>query len=110
MPTYGKAAEDGFNRLITLWSHAEPFSADNGGCFWMCGNTLHVALDYLIAARQPDTYKLVEDALQLFDTKVKNPNPKIWYTDDIWVDDYGWWGIALTRAYIFANKLGYDGP
>jgi hypothetical protein len=108
MTTYKQAAEQGFNRLVILWNHAKPFYATNGGCFWMCGNTLHVALDYLIAVQQRDTYKLIEDAFSLFDNKVTDPDPKNWYNEGIWVDDYGWWGIALTRAYIFAETLGYN--
>jgi hypothetical protein len=74
----------------------------------MCGNTLDVALDYLIAARQRDRYNLIEDAFRLFDDKVKDPDPKNWYKQGIWVDDYGWWGIALTKAYISAEILGYN--
>jgi hypothetical protein len=110
---YEKAAEDGFNTLISLWDKAQPFYADNGGCFWMCANTLHVALDYLIAAVKPDTYNLIEDAFKLFDQKLLDAkidfkDPTTWKTGGYWVDDYGWWGIALTKAYIFAQTLGYN--
>jgi len=108
MTTYKQAAEDGFKKLVDLWNHAKPFEATNGGCFWMCGNTLHVALDYLIAVQQHDTYNLIEDAFTLFDKKVTEPDPKKWYQGEIWVDDYGWWGIALTKAYTFAETLGYN--
>ena len=108
MTTCKQAAEQGFNRLVTLWNNAKPFYASNGGCFWMCGNTLDVALDYLIAARQRDRYNLIEDAFSLFDDKVNDPDPKNWYKEGIWVDDYGWWGIALTKAYMSAEILGYN--
>jgi hypothetical protein len=25
-----------------------------------------------------------------------------------WLDDYGWWGIAVQKAYQFSDRLGYD--
>ena len=61
--------------------------------------------DRIQAARH---IQLIEDAFRLFDDKVTDTDPKNWYNDGIWVDDYGWWGIALTKAYISAEILGYN--
>lgn len=108
MTTYRQAADAGFKTLMTLWDHGRVFDASNGGCFWMGGNTFHVAVEYLSLTNQKDTYNLAVDALDLFDRKVTDQDPLHWIKDDIWVDDYGWWGIALVRAYNAASVLGYD--
>lgn len=108
MTTYREAADAGFKTLIKLWNNGKTFDSSNGGCFWMGGNTFHVALDYLSMTAQKDTYNLAEDALALFNRKVTDQDPLNWIKDDIWVDDYGWWGIALVKAFNFADVLGYD--
>ena len=83
MTTYRQAADAGFKTLMTLWDHGRVFDASNGGCFWMGGNTFHVAVEYLSLTNQKDTYNLAVDALDLFDRKVTDQDPLHWIKDDI---------------------------
>ncbi|MBU6455740.1 MAG: hypothetical protein KGS72_28475 [Cyanobacteria bacterium REEB67] len=110
MTTYRQAADQAFTRLVTLWDKTISFQngGGGGGFFWMCGNTLHVAIDYLRMSQQRDSYGFSEDALNFFDKYITNKDPKTWKNDPFWVDDYGWWGIALGQAYFGADVLGYS--
>jgi Glycosyl hydrolase family 76 len=111
MTTFRQASDAGYVELVTLWKGSKAFSPPTGaggGCFWMAGNTIQVAIDYLVQTNQSDKDNFVRDGLDFFDLKVEDKNPKNWKNDGIWMDDYGWWGIALTKAYQFSRVLGYD--
>lgn len=115
MTTFREAADAGYLKLVALWDHSKAFSppkndGDGGGRFWMAGNTVQVAIDYLVQTGQSDNVGYMKDALDFFDVIVKNnnPDPNNWKNDGIWVDDYGWWGIALIKAYEYSSVLGYD--
>jgi hypothetical protein len=111
MTTFRQAADAGYLELVKLWQGGkafEPIDRAGGGCFWMAWNTLQVAIDYLVQTGQNDKDNFMIDALDFFDRKVKDENPKNWKNDKIWMDDYGWWGVILAKAYQYSKELGYD--
>lgn len=103
--TYRQAADEGFNRLHALWDK-NPFT---GGTFWFAGNTLQVVVDYLAMTGQRDSHSFLCDSLAIFDSIVPDKDPKNWPKNSFsgfWLDDYGWWGVALTKAYACREALG----
>ncbi len=111
MTTYQRAAMISLDTMKTVWKGGNAFrSCTGGGCFWMAGNFFHTALDAMYQLQVKDAYGFGLDALKFFDDSApKGTDPRKWPTESgIWVDDYGWWGIALTMAYRYADALGYD--
>lgn len=113
MTTFREAADAGYLKLVALWNKGQAFNPSTdagGGRFWMAGNTVQVAIDYLVQTQQSDKFGYMADAIAYFETWVKgnDPDPKNWKNNGTWVDDYGWWGIALIKAYEYSSVLGYD--
>lgn len=113
MTTFREAADAGYLKLVALWNKGNAFNPPTdagGGRFWMAGNTVQVAVDYLVQTQQSDKLGYMADAVSFFETWVKDndPDPKNWKNNGTWVDDYGWWGIALIKAYEYSSILGYD--
>lgn len=110
MTTFTRAAMISLDNMKTVWKSGDAFRHSNGGCFWMAGNFFQTALEAMFNVGVKDSYGFGLDALKFFDEKKpKDSDPRKWpFTSGIWVDDYGWWGIALIHAYRFADRLGYD--
>lgn len=110
MTTFRQAAMKSLDTMKTVWKGGDAFRHSNGGCFWMAGNFFHTALQSMYVLNTKDVYGFGEQALKFFDEKKpQNIPPREWpFKSGIWVDDYGWWGIALIHAYRFADTLGYD--
>jgi hypothetical protein len=91
------AAALGFTQLSALYQQTD-FAGNNA--FWFAGNSLHTCLGYLTISGQPDRPggELLPLAHQFFTN----------YRDNHWVDDYGWWGIALLTALENRARLGYS--
>jgi hypothetical protein len=117
-PTYRQAAGFAFNRVMDLIGDFKIFVAPPNG-YWHMANTLDTCLDYLLVSQtNRDTHDLTKNALKLvFDPRMQQENqpvpPERWgnwsrYEGGPWSDDYGWWGMALMRAYRNWQQLGYD--
>jgi len=109
MTTCYQATQQGLGTLATLWNHGDTFDC-GGGCFWMAGNAFHTAVDCLYRLKLNDSYNFGQEAIAYFEKKVPDQSdPTKWGTQyGFWVDDYGWWGIALITAYFSADTLQYD--
>lgn len=109
MTTFRQAAMKSLDTMKTVWKNGDAFRHSNGGCFWMAGNFFHTSVQALYSLSVKDTYGFGAEALKFFDDRMKNyPDPRKWSDSGIWVDDFGWWGLALGHAYRFADTLGYD--
>ena len=97
--TFRTAASQGFERLVELYKRHDIFE----GNFWFGGNSLDTCIDYLLAAGLRDQGRIVEFGYK----QVYQP---LRTASDWWHDDYGWWGIALLKAYVNRERLGYDNP
>ena len=80
---FAKTAQDAYADLKRY------FSASTN--FWQLGNSFDTALEYQRLMTQPDQ-QLSEIALQKYQATSKPPSA-------CWYDDYGWWGIASSKAY-----------
>lgn len=108
MTTYGTAAARGFDRLINLWGHGEPFTDHIGQGFWHAGNTLHTCIEYLLLDPPSRPNPIVAASFDLFEKyRDTDPNPAKW---GFWRDDYGWWGRSLLLAYRHAEQLQLTRP
>jgi len=112
MTTFQDATVEGLRKLVRLWNHGDAFrNCTGGGCFWMAGNLFHTAVESMRRAQlQEDTYGIGKEALAFFHECVPDTtDPKHWRTKPgFWVDDYGWWGIAFSKAYVASDQLHYD--
>lgn len=93
--TFRQAAAAGFSLLAQQFLTPAIFE----GNFWFGGNTLRTCLDYLLAAKQPDTGQLVRKSFDIYQS-LEGAN-------DWWRDDYGWWGMAFVVAIENQVALGY---
>lgn len=93
--TVRQAAAAGFASLARQFLTPSIFE----GNFWFGGNTLRTCLDYLLAAKQPDTGQLVSKAFDIY-TSLESKS-------DWWRDDYAWWGTAFLVAIRNQIVLGY---
>src|SRR6185436_4766646 len=96
MATYKEAASIGFTVLDKQYRTSEIFN----GNFWFGGNTLHTCLNYLLAAPQKDSTRILEWAYNNVYQVLDGP--------DWWRDDYSWWGNAFTLAINNRTALGYQ--
>jgi hypothetical protein len=116
MTTYNDAADKGWDRFISLWNDAKVFDGATNG-FWLCGNTTRVIVEYLLARKKSDGPKLetcvkffentvpfdaTEEQLKTLTSEGLNAKPK----GGAWLDDYGWWGIALLDALAAGDQIG----
>lgn len=112
MTTYQRAAMMSLDTMKTVWKGGDAFRNCTDGVyfFWMAGNFFHTAIDAMNQLQVKDTYGFGADALKFFDESApKGADPRKWpFESGFWVDDYGWWGIALIHAYRYADTLGYD--
>jgi hypothetical protein len=116
MTTYHEAADSAFSRIIYLTGNQNAIYLPPNNGFWQQGNALSTCIEYLVRSKTPDNQNIVKNALDfVFDNYRMNAldNPQQWiqegrYDTGSWLDDYGWWGIALQQAYQFSNQLGYD--
>jgi hypothetical protein len=126
MPTYREAAASAFKRVVDLIGDYSVL-ANAGNGYWHMANTLDTCVQYLLVSQTGnnlDTYGLVQNALdKVFDFRMSElvngkrvpVDPKRWGPwsrnkgeGGPWADDYGWWGMALARAYRNRERLGYD--
>lgn len=111
MTTFKQAALMSLDNMKTVWKGGDAFRncGDHGGCFWMAGNFFHTAVLGMAEVNVNDSYGFGLDALKYFDERMKgNPDPRKWTNTGIWIDDFGWWGLAFGHAHRFATILGYD--
>ncbi len=113
MTTLNIAAMKSLDTMKTVWKNGDAFRncGDHGGCFWMAGNFFHTSLDAMLQLQVKDAgnFSFGADAIAFFDDRMKNnPDPKEWFKTGIWIDDFGWWGLAFVQAYRHAADLGYD--
>lgn len=85
---YEETAKKAYDNIASFFSKRK---VDKKGNFWQLGCTFDSALDYLRYTHKNDSV-FIFDALDLFNSLIKT-NSACWY------DDFGWWGIAATKAY-----------
>jgi hypothetical protein len=103
MDTFTTAAKAGFSLLVPQYKTQNIFT----GNFWFAGNTLHVCLNYLVAAGEKDTGEKDSPQILPFGFKLFNT---LKTQQDWWKDDYGWWGNAFVKAIDSRRQLGYANP
>ena len=87
---YRKAADDCFAKFSFLYRWS--------GNFWRLGHSFDTAIDYLAEKGQPSpAIAFARDVLNAFED-----------TRGHWYDDYGWWGLAASRAMARAPLFGTD--
>src|SRR5262245_8104378 len=112
--------QDGYTKLLYVWNKARALSKDDGDSlantgygFWHAGNTLDTFMDYYRRAQpagyQKEAASRTEEAIAVFSTAIGvDPlNPPAKPPDAAWWDDYGWWGVALLKAYALTNAARY---
>lgn len=112
---------DGYTKLLDLWNVARnlPGNDENSLAnlvygFWHAGNTLDTFMDYYGRAKpegyQRDAANRSEEAITVFKDAIgvdpTNPPPPE-PPGQAWWDDYGWWGVALLKAYRLTNGSKY---
>jgi hypothetical protein len=102
-------AKDIFDVLLPLWNQGinrlgtppETYSQDwLYDDFWKAGNTLDGAVSYLFSTLQ---YDVMADLVNRSYTIIFNARAFI--SDNIWRDDYGWWGVGFINAYAYLNGI-----
>jgi hypothetical protein len=110
--TYSTAAEAGFEQLENLYKKGKAeFGGHNG--FWIAGNSLNTALQYLVTEHLKtgkdvagDANTFLDNADGVFKSLAKSPGAT---ADPWWRDDYGWWGNAFVYALQHRSDLGLGG-
>lgn len=114
MTTLREMADSAFQRALDLIGDKNQIFLGNGNQFWHQADTLDACVQYLVLTKQQDTYNLVANAINyVFDVRMSLAPDEDWakwsrYGSGPWADDYGWWGIALVRAYENRKILGYS--
>jgi hypothetical protein len=112
--------QDGYTKLLSVWNNTRtlPKKDDDSLAnlaygFWHAGNTLDTFMDYYRRAQPPGYLKeaagRTEEALAVFKTAIGvDPlNPPAKPPMVAWWDDYGWWAVALIKAYALTNASRY---
>ena len=114
MTTYKDAAGFAYQRALELIGPTNSVFVGPPNGFWHQADTLDACIQHLVLTNQSDSQNLVANAIKyVFNTRMENKPPSEWAQwrltgDGPWADDYGWWGIALLRAYQNRSVLGYD--
>ncbi len=112
--------QDGYTNLLNVWNDSKKLLkkeddslANLSYGFWHAGNTFDTFMDYYQRA-QPAGYKKeaanrTKEAIAVFKDAIGvDPlNPPEKPPAVAWWDDYGWWGVALLKAYALTDDAGH---
>jgi hypothetical protein len=95
------------------WADVDPEKHTSGvKSWWRVGNALHTAIEGMAAAQQKwgdGAHHIIVTVRQMLD-EARDFFFRRYGQSDVWVDDYGWWGIAFVAVYenfeIFKNVQG----